>query len=179
MNVIRRLVFRSPVGLVAIFALGLGAFCLTPHGRFLLHMIVEVEKEQDRKVRLLSETDHVALLEACRGLLRDVSEGKLQRTRYFVRIRTDPETSRFPQIVLDLEPLAINTESTGYLIVEMAGGMGYYGVIAYSGEYQKPSSHFEYGDKKIIDGLWYSQSGYNPKLDNWVQRQLERNKCNK
>lgn len=179
MNVVRRVVFRTPFGLLAIFALGLVCLYLTPQARFLLYIIVSAEKEQARKVRLLSKTDHVALLEACRELLRQVSEGKLERNRYFVRIGPSPEASQFPQIVLDLDPLAIDTASTGYLIVEMAGGMQYYGVVAYSEEFQKPSPHFVYGDKKIIDGLWYREPEYNPKLDKWVQKQLERNMYNR
>ena len=56
----------------------------------------------------------------------------------------------------------------------MSGGIYHYGVTAYPENYKKPSDDFEFGDKKIIDGLWYYEDGYNSNDDKWVDSLLEK-----
>jgi len=140
-------------------------------------MKAEVEKAQQKKVRLLSKTDHQALLEACRKLSREIDQGNLAAPgRYMVQRKPDPEVSRFPQLILDLEPMFVETEIDGRIKVGMMGGIHHYGVTAYPENYKEVSPGFKYGDKKIIDGLWYYEDGYNPEYDKWIEALLRKRK---
>lgn len=134
--------------------------------RFLGSIIKESVKDRQRLVRLLSETDHQALLEACREISKEVSAGNVTApNRYIVRYKPDPEISRFPELVLDIEPLYIDIYDDGRVSLEISGALHHCGVTAYPENYEKPSDNYTYGDKKIIDGLWYYEHGYNPKYD--------------
>jgi hypothetical protein len=88
-------------------------FLLSPGMRFFGSMIKDVVKTRQIRDRLLSETDHQVLLEACRKISKEVSEGNLAPNRYIVRYKPDPEISRFPKLVLDIEPLCIDIYSDG------------------------------------------------------------------
>ncbi len=117
---------------------------------------------RQRQVRLLYKTDHQALLEACRELSGRVVRGDLKPGTYSIRRDPDPETSRFPQVILDLEPsyVYIDENNSGRVMLEMFGGLGHFGVQAYTEDYKKPHLCFEYGDKELIPGLWYYDDGY-------------------
>ena len=157
------------IGLFVVFALGLTIFYLSPYGKFLRLMKTAVKEEKQRKVHLLSETDHQALLEACRELSGRVSAGDLEANNYLFRYKPHPETLRFPQLILDLEPMRISIKDDRSIMVEMHGGFHHYGVIAYH-------ENFEYGDKKIIDGLWYYEDGYNPSYNKWIEKMIQKEK---
>ncbi len=177
MKTIKSAVTKIAVGLLVVFALGLAYLYLTPVGKFLLLMRADAKKGRQSTVRLLSETDHEALLAACRELLREVSAGNLQPFRYQVRYEADLEALQFPRVILDIEPLYVGITDSGRVFVEMNGALHHCGVTAYSEDYEKPSPHFVYGDKKIIDGLWYYEHGYNPKHDKWVEKQLQKRRA--
>ena len=152
-------------------------FFLSPSMRFFGSMIIEVGKNRQIRARLLSQTDHQALLEACREISKEVAAGNLDPNRYIVRYKPDPEISRFPQLVLDVEPLCIDIYSDGRVSLEISGALHHCGVTAYPENYEKPSDYFTYGDKKIIDGLWYYEHGYNPKRDDkWIESMLTKGK---
>lgn len=177
MKTTKSAVTKIAVGLLVVFALGLTFLYLTPIGKFLILMRADAKREKQKTVRLLSETDHEALLAACRELLREVEAGNLRPYRYSVGYKADPEASQFPQVILDLDPMFVDTQDSGRVFVEMYAGIHNYGVTAYSEDYQEPSPHFVYGDKKIIDGLWYYEDGYNPKYDEWVEKQLQKGRA--
>ena len=164
------------IGLFVVFAVGMAFLYLTPGGKFLRLMKTAVKEEKQRKVHLLSETDHQALLEACRELSGRVSAGDLEANNYLFRYKPHPETLRFPQLILDLEPMRISIKSDRSIRVEMHGGYHHYGVIAYPENFEKPSHSFKYGDKKIIDGLWYYEDGYNPKYDKKIDALIKKGK---
>jgi hypothetical protein len=142
--------------------------------RFWGSMIMEISKDRQRLVRLLSETNHQALLEACREISKEVSEGNLAPNRYSVRYKPDPEVSRFPQLVLDIEPLYIDVSSDGCVELEIFGALHHCGITAYPENYTKPNEHFKYGDKKIIDGLWYYEHGYSSQRGKWIDSLLKK-----
>jgi len=162
------------VALVITFA---GAYILYGLCALAISMI-EVKKDiQQRQARLLCETDHQVLLEACREISRMVARGDLKKSQYKVRKNPDPEISRFPQVILDLEPTYVFLDDDGRVMLEMYGGLYYYGVKAYPEDYKKPSSA-EYGDKELIPGLWYYEDDYernqNPKkIEELIQKGKE------
>lgn len=183
MKVSKRMGLNVALGLIVVIALSL-VFLYPrhprPHRKFLRLMKAEVKKEQQRKVSLLSETDHQALLEACRKLSREIDQGNLVApVHYKVRRKPDPEVKRFPQAILDLEPMFVEISTDGRIEVGMMGGIHNYGVMAYPENYEKPHDNFEFGDKKIIDGLWYYEDGYNPKYDKWIESLLQKGKSKK
>ena len=61
-------------------------------------------------------------------------------------------------------------------MVEMHAGFHHYGVIAYPENFEKPSDSFQYGDKEIIEGLWYYEDGYNPRYNKWIEKMIQKGK---
>jgi len=75
------------------------------------YIMWDVKKGKQRQKRLLCETDFQVLLDACRQLSDRVAAGDLKPQQYNVRMKSHPESSRFPKVILDLEPthIIINT----------------------------------------------------------------------
>ncbi|MHC4086506.1 MAG: hypothetical protein ACYSU5_15060 [Planctomycetota bacterium] len=107
---------------------------------------------RQRQVLLLYETDHKALLEACRTVLKEAREGKWEYRQYPIRYIPDPNTDKLPEPILRLNPTYIRI-GQDYMMIEMYGGLAHYGVLAFS----ESEGH---GDKKLLDGLWYYSDGY-------------------
>lgn len=129
-----------------------------------IFFFIAAQKADQMQVRLLCRTDHQALLEACRELLKQVDKGDLKPGKYRIRNafgKLDPDVSRFPQVILDIEPNYVYIYPIGFVHVEMLGGLGHFGVNAFSEDFKPPNSYFYYGEKKLIDGLWYCDDGYN------------------
>jgi len=99
-------------------------------------------------------------LEACREISKEVVAGNLDPKGYIVRYKPDPEISRFPQIILDIEPLCIDVYNDGRVSLEMTGALHHSGVTAYPENYKNPSDYFKFGDRELIPGLWYYDDGY-------------------
>jgi len=108
MKVGKRTVRKTIVGLFIALGVSLGLLYLIFYLRSCRLVIVEIKKGQQRQVRLLCETDHQALLEACREISRMFADGELKKYKYMVRINPDPEISSFPQVIIDLEPTYID-----------------------------------------------------------------------
>ena len=122
-----------------------------------------VRQTERMRVRLLCETDHEVLLEACNELSRRAKRGNLKPGKYNVRRDRHPEASRFPQPILNLAPscVYIDENDSGRVMLEMMGGLVHFGVEAYTEDYQKPSfAGFKFGDKELIPRLWYYDDGY-------------------
>jgi hypothetical protein len=136
----------------------------------------EAEKGQQRQERLLCETDYQALLEGCREISRMYAAGDLKKSQYMIRIEPDPEVTKFPQVILDLEPTYVDIQSDGMVQVELLGGFIHYGVCAYPENYKAPFSGFSHGDRELIDGLWYYDDGYvkNPKYSKKIEALLQK-----
>lgn len=114
---------------------------------------LEKREISQRQVLLLYETDHKALLEACRTVMKEAREGKWEYRQYAIRSFPDPNIDKLPESILRLNPTYIWIRPNG-LLVEMLGGLGHFGVTAFSEE------DHEYGDKKLLDGLWYYDDRY-------------------
>lgn len=124
---------------------------------FMRGMFIYVQR---KRVRLLCETDHKALLEACRELSKQKAAGKLKRQLYRILSGPDPEVVLFPKAIRKLRPNTIFIGYDGWVKLEMMGGLESFGVKAYPEDYEKPPSAATLGDKKLIDGLWYYDEDY-------------------
>jgi hypothetical protein len=123
-------------------------------------IVWDIKKGENRETRLLRDTNYQALLEACRELSKRVALGTMKPGQYNIRLKPDPEVARFPKEIINLEPTYVIVASSGVVTIELHGGFLHYGVIAYPPDYEKPSHVFKYGDKELIDGLWYYDEDY-------------------
>lgn len=176
MKVSKRTFLKTVIGLLVAFTIGLALLYLTRGGKLFRVLMAHAKKDRQKKARLLSETDHQALLEACREISREIFAGNLPPNRYLIHPDPVPEVSLFPQLILDVGPMFIQTKSDGRVSVGMQGGWHHYGVTAYPEGFEKPSNSFKYGDKKIIDGLWYYEDGYNPRYNKWIEKMIQKGK---
>lgn len=140
-----------------------------------------VQQSKRAQVRLLCKTDHQALLEACKEISKEVKEGKLKPERHFIRLHPEPEVLRLlPQEILDIKPsyIYIDEQDCGRVVFEMLGGLGHFGVEAYTEDFMKANPDFEYHDRKLIDGLWYYDDGYeeNPDYAETIEKLIQKNK---
>jgi hypothetical protein len=121
-------------------------------------------------VRLLSETDYQALLEACRELSKRVTAGDLKPPGpYWIRIDKNPKASQFqfPQLILDIEPVFVHIDAEGWVMLEM-GGIPSFGVVAYI-EVSEADSSFQ-ANIELIPGLWYYDEDYRDEYPKWQKR---------
>jgi hypothetical protein len=141
-------------------------------------MFFAVKEAEQRQVRLLCKTDHQILLEACRELSRRVSVGDLKPGKYYIGYDQDPKASSFPQPILNLSPsyVYIDENNSSRVMVEMLGGLGHFGVQAYTEDYKKPYPTYQYGDKELIPGLWYYDDGYigHPEFEKRIEALMQK-----
>lgn len=121
---------------------------------------------KERRIMLLYKTDHITLLNVCRKLIKEKREGGWSEERYDIRFKPHPEVSKLPQLILRLKPtwVFINNER---VMIEMFGGLDHFGFHAFSEGFLEEDQK-EYGDKKLLDGLWYYDDGYR-KVANYDQ----------
>jgi hypothetical protein len=115
---------------------------------------------QRLRIKLLYKTDHQALLVACRDLSKRVTNGNMANGPYQLRFGSDRWITGFSRPILDLRPSHVYINSDGRVILEMFGGLDHFGVYAYPEDYKKPPHTEKLGDKKLLDGLWYYDDGY-------------------
>lgn len=162
----RRKAIKIAVVLVIVFFVLYILWFLSPAG----YIMQDIRKGKQRRMYLLCEMDFQVLLESCRQLSNRLAIGDLKPRQYNVRLKPDPESSRFPQPILDLRPTYVIIGTYGSVMIELHGGFLHYGVIAYPEDYEKPPG-VEYGDRKLIDGLWYYDEDYKGSPE--VQKKIE------
>ena len=116
------------------------------------------ESPQQRRVRLLCETDHQALLKAGRLILSKGPKDPMNY-RYYGLIDHGglpvPRDVPIPRIIWKLEPHAVLINFDGCLIVGVGEGMADYGVKIYPEGFKRPRELFRYGNRELLPGLWY------------------------
>ena len=101
--------------------------------------------------KLIDHTDHQALLTACRNLIREDYRGQYDFGFYgWGRLYRHPDIDKFPKEIQDLEPFTVDV-SDNTVVIELLGGLSNCFLIAFSEDYEQ-----QYGEKKLIDGLWLS-----------------------
>lgn len=122
---------------------------------------------------LLYQTDHRALLEACKELSKQVTTGELksgQYNCYSLIGDPDPETKLFPQPILDLKPFQVVVEKSGRIDLIMSP-IVMYGACAH------PDGS-KYGDIELVPGLWYFDEDFraHPEHKKEVEELLKKRK---
>ena len=174
----KKTLFKIILGLVITVCVGL-VLCVLYHILLPLYirgfMFLSVKKDLNKQVRLLSETNHQILLEACRQLSKRHERQELKSGTYNIGYDQDPKASNFPTIILNLKPSYVFIDDDGWIKLEIVGGLGHFGVIAYPEDYEKPAWS-EDGDKELIPGLWYYDEGYkdNPKYRKRIDTLIEK-----
>jgi len=106
---------------------------------------------KSRLYKLADHTDHQALLTACRNLIREGYRGKYDFGLYgWGRLYRHPDIDKFPKEIKDLDPSTVDV-SDNRVRIELLGGLSKCFLIAFSEDYEN-----QYGEKKLIDGLWIS-----------------------
>ncbi len=144
-----------------------------------------------RRVLLLCNTDHLALLKAGREILSQVTKDRLRQNpppdgishlgdfKFFL-----PKEVQIPKAIQDLKPHICLINPDGHLVVEMHGGwdhirreMSHFGVQIYPEDFKEPERNFKYGDRELLPGLWYYDEGYlrNPKFNKIIETLIEEN----
>jgi len=120
------------------------------------------DSPQQRRVRLLCETDHEALLQAGREILSNGPDPK--KYRPFGPIHIDgfpvPRGVPIPRIIWRLRPHAVLINFNGYLVLHMTEGMANYGVKIYPEGFKTPRDGFRYGHRELLPGRWYYDDRY-------------------
>jgi len=118
-----------------------------------------------RRRLVIYETDHQALLEACRKVIIDTREGRWIEGRMYDFLGNEAAMSQWlPPALSQLKPTRI-IPYKDYLRIQMLGGIiGNAGVIAFMDDAGVEPS--EYGDIQLIDGLWYYDDCYDTE-DDW------------
>lgn len=111
------------IALVVLFIGVIGAYVLLILNR-------PDDSPQQRRVRLLCETDHEALLQAGREILSNGPDPK--KYRPYGPIHIDgfpvPRGVPIPRIIWRLRPHAVLINFNGYLVLHMTEGIANYGV---------------------------------------------------
>jgi len=118
---------------------------------------------QQRRVLLLYHTDHEALLKAGRQILIQGPKDTMNYCYYGIIYLGGfpvPSRVRIPKVIRKLRTYATRINFTGYLFLEMQGGVTGFGVRIYPEGFKAPSRYFSYGDRELLPGLWYYDYGY-------------------
>jgi len=176
------LLIGIPIILVIIFVIVPVLYCTRylHSGLLVWRFIGSMARHKEQgQVRLLCQTDHQALLNACRELSRRVAAGEMKPGTYYIRSNPRPEVAGFPHSILDLQPSAVVIDNDGRVEVAMMGGLDHFGVFAYPEDYkQPPFVGFKLGDRELLPGLWYYDDGYegNPGYDKKIDGLLQKRK---
>jgi len=127
-------------------------------------------------IRLLCKTDHEALLEAGREVLSQVhiepDPDGIGRLGAF----SVPKGVKIPKAIRKLRPRGLCVTYDGCLVIAMSSAIDHFGVRIYPEGFQPPEPGFRYGDRKLLDGLWYYDEGYrhNPRYDEQIDALLRK-----
>jgi len=116
----------------------------------------------EKRVQLLYETDHEALLQACRSLMEQKRNNSLNMNHWFIeqrfakalRINGNFHAAGISETIVDLEPVFIKIYEDDRVLIELVSDFYSVAVQAYPDDVEGG------GNKKLLDGLWYWDVGY-------------------
>jgi len=117
-----------------------------------------LKEANERRSILLYKTDHAALLDGCRKLIKESREGKWPEETYDVSFRPHPDSAKLPETILKLNPTVVFIENDRVMIA-MSGGLDHFGVHYFSEGFSEAEQK-KWGGKKLLDGLWYYDDRY-------------------
>ncbi len=130
-------------------------------------------RSNHERARLLFQTDHRALLAACRQVMtnrhafaRDMDwHGPNDPTESLI----DPKDPKIPRPIASLHPRdVIARDSEVHL--ELHGGFDHYGVIALSEQAAHDATNRFSGPIELVSGLWYYDEGLAQDHDRWLKK---------
>lgn len=136
---------------------------------------------QQRRILLLYHTDHQALLKAGRQILSQGPKDTMNYRYYGIIYLSGfsvPRGVRIPKVIRKLRTYATSINFTGYLFLEMQGGVTGFGVRIYPEDFKAPSRYFSYGDRELLPGLEYYDYKYNriPEYDKRIDEIIKKGK---
>lgn len=151
--------------------------CLIAAYGFLILDIPD-DSPEARRVRLLCETDHEALLLAGREILAKAPKN-LMRYAVGSPVHDDgipvPKEVQIPRVIRRIMPYEVLINLRGYVVLHMAEDITNYGVKIYPEGFKSPNPNFRFGDRELLPGLWYydyrysQDPAYNKKIDQVLQ----------
>lgn len=161
-----------------IIVVALVVFCVLFHSKFSLPVFNDSPEHfaQQQRVMLLYHTDYEALLEAGREVLRQGPRDPM-KYRTIGPIHIDgfpvPRGVRIPKVIRKLRPHATLINFDRFLVLQMRGGIGDFGVRIYPEGFKAPHRrYFRYGSRLLIPGLWYYDREYEgrPGYQEWIDQ---------
>lgn len=109
-----------------------------------------------KKQRLLYQTDHKALLKACREAIERYNDGVFSTDKIdVIGERLTKDLKNIPKIIMNLEPVYVWLYED-HVMVALIGGLDHAGVVAYMNDVEGGNGD---DDFKLIDGLIYYDDG--------------------
>ena len=149
-----------------------------PFIRGCIRIALDARKSNHERVQLLYQTDHAALLTACREVITNRQVYSPDRTRLKPdnsnMFLIDPHDPRIPAVIVTLEPSYILATDSN-VVIELHGAFDHYGVNAFTEDTAcNRTNHFP-NPFKLTPGLWYYDDGLARDPDAW-KRKLKRMK---
>jgi len=119
-----------------------------------------------KKQRLLHQTDHHALLEACRQVITHYKDGVFSTDK--INIMSDRSASdlkNIPEIILNLEPVYVWLDENSAMVA-LIGGLDHVGIVAYVKNEEAIARDDAY---QLIDGLLYYDDGLGEADDDYKE----------
>ena len=135
------------LALLALFVLGIGVAWSV-----YLHSL---------RVRAICDANHVAVLEACRELSKEISAGNLKPGLYSLNSEHDRSRLSLPPCILELKPhvLYLYHKEDGRIQIGLSRiKMNSIGLEAYPEGVIGPAPINQIGKRELIPGLWFYES---------------------
>ncbi len=143
-------------------ALAMAQMFDSPAGKRLLSDIEQMQKQHEKQLdRFRTQIDHVAVLAACRSVMRrrleyprDPKWHGGEPTKQNVSL-INPADEHLPAALREIGATSLIVQDD-MMIIEMGGGGRHYGMIAYAANIDDSANNRI--NEKLIDGLWlYSE----------------------
>lgn len=138
-----------------------------PFGIYYLVVRSYAKEANEKKIVLLYKTDHKVLLHACRELYKEGYRGEFNLDE-----NIHPDVKKFPEIILALDPAQVLIDDDR-VNIGMMRGIGGFGVFVYPKNFIEPFKGYNIGDKKLLDDLWYYDTGYKPGYEKEYEKYLQ------